>query len=601
MQLGSKPEKEVEAALARRSSYRMSFSYSSVFSTQARPLETITDEMVAKQLKSDLLNFLSQTNNSWLKEVVASPQNRLQVVLDFFPKLHEAARSATLKLPIPDTLCLHDNSSLHIYSESSNDTVRFREGAAAVNSFVQHLEAQIEDLPASAVSEFNPRAIVLDEVGGHKVCLSVDEVPKRWLEARSRFKMIQQYVVPKSKEIVKYRIVWVKDRQPLMYIITRLGAHAVTTKQSDSRRYLHDINTFSYAGRLLRSSFSPFFPYSSNLQESLLEKQSAIPRQTSKKSLILRTRPKSKFSLVKVQKRIPQLEGMASILCDILRSKVLHSQEDIRLLIFDVSQGQDSVYRLMNVKGVLCSRKPDGELLSELPVGGGRNQTAGMKQYGNRTGSKSREWLEVFQREKSAPAPRKRCPYVDLKEANERKVSIYPRLPRLELEDSEPPPPPKSRLRVYCSDLIAQTAQLYDSMRTNSSAKREDLQKHDIAFLAYPHFVDNLIDKFHHRLSESSLSFYFKGKDTGAMKSGLIKAISSLEGYTFRFRLRKVHQTLSISGKEFESYLATFAQQLKEDGVPEVDVACAVARLAQYQGDIVEPDSPGPLRSLKKQ
>jgi len=564
-------------------------------------VETITDEMVVKQLKSDLLNFLSLTNNSWLNEVLASPQNRLQVVVDFFSKLHEAARSATLKLPIPDTLCLRDNSSLHIYSEASNDTVRFREGAAAVNSFIQRLETQVVDLPPSVLTESYPRAIVLDEVGGHKVCLSIDEVPKRWLEARSRYKMIQQFIVPKSKEIVKYRIVWVKDRQPLLYIITRLGTHAVATKQSDSRRYLHDINTFSYAGRLLRSSFSPFFPYSSNLQESLLEKQSAIPRETSKKSLIIRTRPKSKFSLVKAQKRIPQLEGMASILCDILRSKVLHSQEDIRLLIFDVSQGQDSVYRLMNVKGVLCSMKPDGESLLELRLEEDRSKTAGMRYNGSRTGSKSREWLEVFQREKTVPVHRKRCPYVDLKEANERKVSIYPYLPKLEMGNTDPSPLPKSRLRLYCTELITETARLYDSMMTNSRAKIEDLQKHELAFLAYPHFVENLLDKFHHRLSESSNSFYFKGKDMSTMKAGLIKAISGQEGYTFRFRLRKVHQALSISVKEFENYLATFSQQLREDGIPEVDIVCAVARLAQYQGDIVEPDSPGPVRSLKKQ
>lgn len=596
----NKPEKEIETSLARRRSYRMSFSYSTVFLTQIRPTETVSDEMLAKQAKSDLLSFLSLTNNSWLNDALVHPQNRLEVVLDFFPKLHEAARSGTLKLPIPDTLCLRDNSSLHIYSESNTETVRFREGVAAVNSFVQRLEEQGEGLSPSVIGESYPRAIVLDEVGGHKVCLSTEEIPRRWFEAKSRYKLIQQFVVPKSKEIVKYRIVWVKDRQPLIYIITRLGTHAVS-RQSDSRRYLHDINTFSYAGRLFRSSFSPFFPYSSNLQESLLEKQSSISRQSTKKSLIIRTRPKSKFSLVQAHKRIPHLEGMASVVCDILRSKVLHSLEDIRLLVFDVSQGIDGVYRLLNVKGVLCWMKPEGELMEEVQAFGRRRKTEEVRREGGLGRNKPKEWLHVLQRESTVPKTRKRCPFVDLKEANERKVAIYSQLPKLEIEtDKLPPKQPKSRLRVYCSELIAETARLYDRMRTSSSTKRGGLEKQELPFLTYPHFVDSIVDKTHHRLSESTLSYFFKGKDMSAMKTGVIKAISAQEGYTFRFRVRKIHQAMSISTKEFESYLTAVSQQLREDGVPEVDITCAVSRLAQYQGDIVEPDSPGPMRTLKK-
>lgn len=75
--------------------------------------------------------------------------------------------------------------------------------------------------------------------------------------------IIQKYILPANRTVRKYRAYWRAQQAPAISLITnkfKLPFNSQRSTRSQNTVYMHKLSTYPFAGRMLKSSFSPSLP-----------------------------------------------------------------------------------------------------------------------------------------------------------------------------------------------------------------------------------------------------------------------------------------------------------------------------------------------------
>lgn len=100
--------------------------------------------------------------------------------------------------------------------------------------------------------------------------------------------IVQKFIPSCYQTARKYRAFWKRDTQVSVSLITSKNRLQRNSEYRDvdqitSKLYLHRISSYSFAGRLFRSSFSPYFPYKPSLPVKRLSLMTAQSRSITPK------------------------------------------------------------------------------------------------------------------------------------------------------------------------------------------------------------------------------------------------------------------------------------------------------------------------------
>jgi truncated hemoglobin YjbI len=106
------------------------------------------------------------------------------------------------------------------------------------------------------------------------------------------------------------------------------------------------------------------------------------------------------------------------------------------------------------------------------------------------------------------------------------------------------------------------------------------------------HFWSEFLNAFYTKLTASSLvRHHFRDRDVSHIKEMLLGLLEvTLVSYTnvSEQAMRDSHKSLSISQEEFDEWVSTYRQTLKDSGVTEIDAGYIIDILNSYKPMIVE-------------
>ena len=312
---------------------------------------------------------------------------------------------------------------------------------------------------------------------------------------------------------------------------------SVSLLTSRSSYFQHDLCTYRYAGRLRKSSFSPYLPYSSVLARKV--PQSKQLPQNNVQEIV-------GACVALMQRRAGVLEGLTLVLGEV---------SPARIFLVGVAR---PVWR----KERKSTMPPLPAPLQDLP------ETHGPVKVLHKSLS------EAFTR------PLAKFPYIDTSEIQTQNIRLYKQIvtQSVSLDPAVPDAPcfVVARSLASIADKLDQQKQQLHVCRQASHADMFPGQElHDLVRKAYHKCLkDEVLGKFFASAQEEACPHF---------SSQFEQALITKEKYYLSMKIRKMHSKLSISSDAFQRFVRLFHETMRENGVSESGQDVVVAHLHWYE------------------
>ena len=477
--------------------------------------------------ESRIPDYLSIEGGTRCRSFTASQENihASDCEFEWVLRLMQAQDVTYMRPYLPDLfVSWKSGRTVTAFTGCGSDTVKKSKGAEAWGSFF----FQPTDVP---------RTYQVSHSNAWKTFPAIEDAHEFATITRDSYLIAALPEKPRKIRLVQWR----RDARLEEYI------PGVTRSRNSSPRnsvFQHDIGKFRYAGRLKKSSFSPYLPYSSVLTDKLPRSAGVNPDVTELIQSVRLFLTKDRFSL---------------------HSMTLHVAEDL--------SGSVS---LLNVTDLLWAEKERKTLPPIIAV---CNSTPTLPDIVQPKSDTKRSAESLFAR------PLVRPPYIDSSEIQRKNIDMYARTfsdrawRTEEVPEAVPAPlsPVARSLNQIAERFDQQRQQLEVSRLIHSKTAKLGINFKDLIRKAYGRFErDDLLSRFFH-------------SDTGVqhLSEQFYMAITTPKNYYLSRRIHSVHQRYGITLEHFEQFLAKFREVMHEHGVSEEDADMVVSNIMSYKQDVV--------------
>lgn len=311
---------------------------------------------------------------------------------------------------------------------------------------------------------------------------------------------------------------------------------SVSLLTSRSSYFQHDLCTYRYAGRLRKSSFSPYLPYSSVLARRV--PQSKQLPQNDVQEIV-------GACVALMQRRAGVLEGMTLVLGEVAPA---------RIFLIGVARPVWRKERKSTMPPLPAPLQDLSEAQSPVKL--------------------HKSLSEAFTR------PLAKVPYIDTSEIQTQNIRLYKQIvaQSVSLDHRVPDAPCFAMARSLTSiaeKLDQQKRQLHVCRMASQTGQLLDQELRDLARKAY-----------HKCLKDDILGRFFPGTSEEAcphLSRQFEQALITQEKYYLSMKIRKIHSNLGISSDAFQRFVRLFHETMRENGVAESSQDIVVAHLHWYE------------------
>jgi len=486
----------------------------------------------------------------------------------FYQLLHISLNARPVQLQVPETLVVSEEGRDVLLYTGPTGAVESSEGA---DLWSRYLDQCSEGLRRSEESEEFPLFIFLVAGLAPKVLFSVAEARKLWNQSKDHTKRLQRFIVPRSAEVAKLRIVWSLE-ETKRFTIKKRTPEPVLREVKRTTPSAKANSGFNYASKLHKSSFSPYMPYKSTLTAAVESPTLLRPSE----AFYVSSRAEGEYVTEQVYVAVPEAEALMSTIKEILAPQILRDEERILELGYDTMQEAGGRVYLLDVKWVKAGQV---EVKSVVAV----------------EESKHKDIRQHFSRLLSSE-PSVKTPFIDMHEIQEQNVKMYlQRLAAMPTGCPAHPAPNSINLRAEIEEAGSKLDTLLQAACVNRM-KADEGQKVKLESYPKANFLEYIIAKVYTKVtSDPDLADYFHNMDQreiNMIKFGFSKGFTGVDNYYFKRTVKKVHEGLGITAAHFERFLELFMCCLREEGVRSEDVEIVHRHLSRFLDEVVEDDTP---------
>lgn len=281
---------------------------------------------------------------------------------DVYVHLSNNHNNRPVNFSIPETLIKSSKLASPVFLYSENSSIKAYTKNDALSFFFSSTETNQEN-------EYKyPKYVHI--AGSHKVtlCKTSQHAIRVWAQCRDSYQLLQKYVICGSFHAEKVRVFWNYSENSKYYKIKNRGeiskSEAKSQKSLISRKrdnvYMYKTKDFTFAGRILKTSFCPSFPYrpnltslESNINMTLENSSPHLPQiKADEKEVFLVKSQRGTNSDTYLVKQEAAVEAMINKLVKFLEESVDRPENTkIVELVADFIQDKQGNWFLLNCKG----------------------------------------------------------------------------------------------------------------------------------------------------------------------------------------------------------------------------------------------------------
>ncbi|CAG9310545.1 unnamed protein product [Blepharisma stoltei] len=176
-----------------------------------------------------------------------------------------------VNIRIPETLIRAPGLSSPVFLYWENQSVQAYQKKDAFSTFIATTEKFIDN------SSLFPSYIHSNGKSKVTLCKNSKHAIRIWAECKDDYQILQRYVAPKANQVEKLRVYWYYS-EPTKFYLIRNKASAINLGKSSTlatkipmvnSSYMYQTKDYAFAGRILKTSFSPSFPFRPKLSKSI--------------------------------------------------------------------------------------------------------------------------------------------------------------------------------------------------------------------------------------------------------------------------------------------------------------------------------------------
>ncbi|CAG9319681.1 unnamed protein product [Blepharisma stoltei] len=179
-----------------------------------------------------------------------------------------------INLQIPNTLIKVPHQNAIYVKTNAKGSISIRRDENSISSFFKN-STSLPTLDGSL-----PKFVHIDDENHIHVCKDNKESLHWWAVCTSKQHMLQQFIPPQKRTLSKIRVHWKTKEGSKYLLVTNLSSiprnqRASTSTTASSKKpekkiglYQHSLSDFKFAGKLLKTSFSPSMPFRSMLKRA---------------------------------------------------------------------------------------------------------------------------------------------------------------------------------------------------------------------------------------------------------------------------------------------------------------------------------------------